>query len=208
MSTQDAQERRNAGGAEMEPLSKIPRTGEATELAPSMGSSFHEGSHKSLQVTPRDPDHQHPSTNVQPLQMNHRCDILIAPQQTVVQNVLHVHEAPETGSPSKEEVKAQNEYLNQRNIAQHNELIQMSQNLETVAWHEQEMSARLVACRDKYERGASRYESEWINARTAMEDGEAVALGKAKAEADRRLHETRASSAHPSLMKPTQQPPS
>ena len=99
MSTQDAQERRNAGGA-IEPLPKIPRRGSATELAPSMGSSLQDGSHKSLQVTPRDPNHQNPSAK-----MNHRCDVY-APQQTVIQNVLHVHETPATGSPSKEEVKA------------------------------------------------------------------------------------------------------
>ena len=118
MSTQDAQERRNEGVSSIEPLPKFPRKASSADLVPSMGSTLQDGSHKSLQVTPRDPNHQNPSS-----QMNHRCDVY-APQQTVIQNVLHVHETPATGSPSKDEVKALNTHLHQQNIAQHNELIQ------------------------------------------------------------------------------------
>ena len=189
MSTQDAQERRNAGGSSIEPVPKFPRRGEATELTPSMGSSHQDGSHRSLQVTPRDPDHQNPS-----LYMNHRTEVY-APQQTVVQNVLHVHESPSTGSPSKAEVKELNAYLHQQNVMQHSELIQTIQQLETVTKMNEEGAAQMIACKEKYERGAAEFQSGWVTARAEMEDASAVNAGKAKAEADRRLHETRASSA-------------
>ncbi len=53
----------------------------------------------------------------------------------------------------------------------------------------------MIACKEKYERGAAEFQSGWVTARAEMEDASAVNAGKAKAEADRRLHETRASSA-------------
>ena len=51
-----------------------------------------------------------------------------------------------------------------------------------------------MLAKEKYQRGAAEFESGWIKARTEMEDVQAVAVGQAKAEADRRVHEVRASS--------------
>ena len=56
--------------------------------------------HQSLVVTPKSSPPSIPSGASGPVQLNHRSDMMYAPNTTTKQVIVHVHETPTTGSPS------------------------------------------------------------------------------------------------------------